>query len=496
MIIIASGNIGNTGAGWELDDLGNVIVEGGFVNWDSTNSSPWQNFRTQIKKITFSDDIDCGLTLTRLFYDLPNLITIEGLEKFDTSNTLKMDFMFFKNSKLKDLDLSDWITSSLIDVTSMFEECSVLQNLNISTWDTSSLLNTGGMFRNSPSLTYIDLSNWNVSKVVDMKFMFYNASSLQFLDVSKWDVQSVETFSNTFYGAKNLKNLDVTDWNTKSVTDLSSMFRGASSLTNLDLSNWDVSKVEKTWHMFRDMSNLVNLNISGWKIRNVTTMVQMFSNANKLESLDFSDWDTCRVSDMTNMLEKCSSLKKLIIGKYFNFKTNICLPNLIQNNIYTGLWRNIGPGIETFPLGTHIFTSQQLINNYKGVSMSDIYVWDRINPDVQSLQPVRVGKMTPIAETFNSNQIYRQIWKVPFFQSEFSFELTTPKYINQLVRIAGEYVEWCDDINENKYIIFGTCAESDTKISVTRKHGKIILSYHSNQTPSSFSYIFIDLVID
>jgi len=83
------------GAEWRLCDDGVLIVDEGFIDWTGGSnprqpSSPWNNYRYQITEIIFTGSITAGTSLTHLFSVLENVITIEGLEYFDTSNVINM----------------------------------------------------------------------------------------------------------------------------------------------------------------------------------------------------------------------------------------------------------------------------------------------------------------------------------------------------------------------------------------------------------------------
>ena len=63
-----------------------------------------------------------------------------------------MDFMFFKCSSLKELNISNFNTNNVTYICGMFKECSSLKELNISNFNTSNVTDMKGMFQGCPYL--------------------------------------------------------------------------------------------------------------------------------------------------------------------------------------------------------------------------------------------------------------------------------------------------------------------------------------------------------
>jgi len=207
-----SGANGIAGAIWCLFDDGTLEVSEGFINWTGS-LSPWHNYRDQITEINFTGLITAGTSLQSLFSGLSNVMTIEGLELFDTSNATNMSSMFANSTSLTAIDLSMWNTSQVIDMNMMF---AVTHNL-----------------------VKLDVSNWDTSQVTNMSWMFagdvLGAHSLSTLDVSSWDTSQVTNMSGMFWAARSLTDLNVSNWDTSQVTDMSWMFSGTISLRELTL---------------------------------------------------------------------------------------------------------------------------------------------------------------------------------------------------------------------------------------------------------------------
>ncbi|MDQ0568055.1 BspA family leucine-rich repeat surface protein [Mycoplasma yeatsii] len=144
---------------------------------------------------------------------------IEGIEKWDTSNVIKMKGVFANSYKFNQ-DISNWNTSNVTDMSFMFVDA-VSFNQDISNWNTSNVADMGYMFAGFASLLFgesmnfnQDISNWDTSNVTDMTFMFLNAKEFN-QNISKWNVdrinkRSLATFitpDNTIWKEENRSKL-------------------------------------------------------------------------------------------------------------------------------------------------------------------------------------------------------------------------------------------------------------------------------------------------
>jgi surface protein len=321
-VVTHSGTVGIGGAPWRLYSDGTLVVDGGFIEWDG-RFSPWDEHFDIINKIIFTGPINCGDSLSGLFFGLYNVTVINGLHHFDTRNVTDMS----------------------------------------------------GMFEMASSLTSLDLSGWDTSNVVDMSFMFYTAVSLTSLDLSGWETGNVVNMRFMFFDAHKLTSLDVSGWDTGNVIHMDAMFDGAVSLTSLDLTGWDTSNVTDMGFMFCNASSIESLDLSGWDTSNVVDMHSMFRNAFSLISLDLSGWDTRSVLSINNMFQGTHNLRRLVLSENFSFGSFPSLPNVPENEYFTGLWRNVGTGTVTRPKGEHVLTSGELMLLYDGAAIADTWVW-------------------------------------------------------------------------------------------------------------------------
>ena len=226
---------------------------------------------------------DAPLTSTcRMFADLSQMSSIQGLENLNTAKVTDMNGMFYNCTALKSLDLSSFNTAKVTDMSNMFYSCE--------------------------SLTSLDLNSFNTAKVTDMSLMFYGCQRLKSLDLNSFNTAKVTDMSLMFYGCQRLTSLDLSSFNTANVTDMSNMFQACQWLTSLNLSSFNTAKVTNMRYMFNNCQSLTSLDISSFNTANVTNMARMFYNCTALKSLDLSSFNTANVTDMARMFYDCQNL--------------------------------------------------------------------------------------------------------------------------------------------------------------------------------------------
>ncbi len=224
------------------------------------------SYNTDLITITFTNKVvlvnSGGFTM---FSRSSNLKEINGLDKFDTSQSTDMSFMFDSLPNIKTLDLS--------------------------TFDTKKVFKMVSMFANDKSLTELNITNFNTDSLKEIDFMFLNDRSISSLDMSKFNTQNVSSMLSTFEGMTSLKSLNISNWNTSNVTQMSYLFKSNTSLKTLDVSNWNVSKVDDMRYSFSDMTSLESLDLTKWNVSNVKDMSFLFYGDKKLLSAgDLSKW--------------------------------------------------------------------------------------------------------------------------------------------------------------------------------------------------------------
>ncbi|MCL1924400.1 MAG: BspA family leucine-rich repeat surface protein, partial [Defluviitaleaceae bacterium] len=355
--VIATGTVGTGTALWRLYSDGTVIVGGGTIQSeisDLISISPWSEYSEIVTRIIFSEPVFGYFSTVNLFQNLNRLLYIENFHYLDTTRVVHMAGMFHGASSLASLDLSSFDTSNVTNMIGMFREASSLVSLDLSSFDTSNVTNMAGMFEGASSLVSLDLSNFDTSNVTTMEVMFGRTLSLESLDLSSFNTSNVTTMTGMFYGAGSLVSLDLSSFDTSNVESMIAMFSGTTRLSYLDLTSFDTSNV-------RDMSAMFIL--SG------------------LKRLDISSFDTryTRVNNWWGLTNSIffgmNNLRELVLGEKFVFRGSEGLPMVSNNEVYTGVWRNIGDGTFYNPLGEFLFTSNELMRYYDGIIMADTWVW-------------------------------------------------------------------------------------------------------------------------
>ena len=133
-----------------------------------------------IKWWSEAEDVNAGVNLSRLCYEMQNLTDISGLNEWQTGEVTDMSSMFYNCSKLTDLTaLTNWQTGQVTDMYEMFYNCSKLTDLTpLANWQTGKVINMSAMFRNCVKLTNtVGINSWNISKVRYFEKMFTNCPS-------------------------------------------------------------------------------------------------------------------------------------------------------------------------------------------------------------------------------------------------------------------------------------------------------------------------------
>ena len=401
-----------------VTDMSNMFARlGGSVSdlsgWNTKNVVDMSGmfFGSGVKSLNISSWDTRNVTNMNGMFRSASGITSLDLSGWDTSNVEDISYMFNFAYSLTHLDVSSWDTSNVTNMKSIFVGVNQLRDLDVSNWNTSNVTNMSGVFANN-SIVNMDISGWNTGNVINMSSMFA-ASDIPVLDLSSWDTSNVVDMGGMFALAA-VTCLSIADWDTSNVQNMGQMFFHVFNLTSLDLSSWNTSRVTSMSGMFYYARNLLSLNIKGWDVRNVINMHLMFANT-KITNLDLTSWDIHNLLNMRGIFYishySQPNMSKISLGEYFVFVLNedsddvkqsidafhgdlsvfpyghphyncIDLPQVPNNEYYTGHWQNVGPGTTYNPQGTHILTSDQLVATFDGATMADTWVW----------QPRRIGE--------------------------------------------------------------------------------------------------------
>ena len=125
--------------------------------------------------IYFYMNISSINSLSYMFSQLTEIVSIYFSHKFDTKNITNMDYMFHYCSAIS-LDFSNFNTSKVKSMNGMFAG---FRTINFKNFDTPRVTNMDEMFSFCSSLTSLDFSNFNTSSAITMNCMFQYLSELK-----------------------------------------------------------------------------------------------------------------------------------------------------------------------------------------------------------------------------------------------------------------------------------------------------------------------------
>ncbi|MGK0607275.1 BspA family leucine-rich repeat surface protein [Enterococcus gilvus] len=156
-----------------------------------TNKAPWKLSSPvmqapDIRTIDFEDSVTAPVDSSDLFSGLSSLEKFINLPKLNTSSVTDMSRMFYSDSSLKDLVLSQFNTSRVLNMRSMFNVIGTTK-LDLSSFVTSSVQDMGWMFADSPALESVTFpSTFTTDQVQDMTGMFRRTNIIT-LDLTKFN---------------------------------------------------------------------------------------------------------------------------------------------------------------------------------------------------------------------------------------------------------------------------------------------------------------------
>ena len=184
--------------------------------------------------------------MSEMFYfpfDKSKLVSIKGLNKFNTSNVTNMKGMFM-GIGVEELDLSSFDTSKVTDMSEMFSfpynKSKLVSIKGLNKFNTSNVTNMSNMFSYS-KMTTLDLSSFDTSKVTDMNNMFSSNQATEIKGLNKFNTSNVTNMSWMFAYSK-ATMLDLSSFNTSKVTDMEGMFKGSPATTGYAKTQADADK--------------------------------------------------------------------------------------------------------------------------------------------------------------------------------------------------------------------------------------------------------------
>ena len=120
----------------------------------------WYSMRTSVKNVVFDMSFSDARpsSLSRWFYGMSKLETIEGIEYLNTSEVTDMSEMFQDCGKLRRVDLTHFDTSIVQDISYMFNGCTSMASLDFSNFTLADGTATTALMRNCSSLKTLKVS--------------------------------------------------------------------------------------------------------------------------------------------------------------------------------------------------------------------------------------------------------------------------------------------------------------------------------------------------
>ena len=169
-----------------------------------------------VKEIIGLDTWDVSnITSMRSFFSgCSNITDMSGIENWNVSSVQQMSAFFAGCMSLKRLDLSKWDVSNAQYVSVLFKKCLNLEEIKgLDKWNTENFGSCGMMFQSCTKLKTLDLSNWIMDKVISTNEMFDECRELTSIgDISNWNTEHIQTMEKMFYNCENL-SCDCRQWN-------------------------------------------------------------------------------------------------------------------------------------------------------------------------------------------------------------------------------------------------------------------------------------------
>ena len=325
--------------------------------------------KSNVKTITFANEVYAPALSNQLFYGLSEMTGINHANYLDTSNVTSMNSMFQGCNSLTTLNLSDWDVSNVTGagMTGVFTQCSGLETIDVTNWQIGNI-NMSGMFYGCSSLKSIDMSTWDMSGVTNTMMMFGGCTALTDIYTPKaYSNQTIE-LPDTYYnlnedddgdgyteGTKvgehvvatfNAGTGELTIASTVTFDESYSSFSAETFEDSVHLSTAQVGTIdneklhslydtygydkiititfankvyapEDSTSLFENLDQLTSIEkAENLDISKVKSMYKMFCDCSNLISIDVSIWDTREVTDMAGIFSGCEKLESIDVGSW------------------------------------------------------------------------------------------------------------------------------------------------------------------------------------
>ena len=215
-----------------------------------------------------------------LFSYCNELTSVTGIRNWQSNGVERISGLFAYSAKLRSIDLTGFDTSKVVNASYLFENCKELVSVTgLNTWNTDNFETIHSMFFHCEKLESIDLTGWNISKVTSLFNMFaYCTSITSIKGIENWDVSNITEMYQVFRESKLLKTLDLSKWNVSKVTNFNRFLNQCHSLeTAGDLSNWKTPALTDADYMFNQAHKLKTLKLTNFDTSKLTNAAHIFN---------------------------------------------------------------------------------------------------------------------------------------------------------------------------------------------------------------------------
>ena len=252
---------------------------------DSEGNYPIQQ-HDKVRNIIFDDPTNTKLSQdsSYLFKGYPNVESIKGVDRLDTSSVYRFDYMFDGLRNLKEpVDLSNFKFGFANSVNYMFANSNLdmfkgIENFTFNFENPFEVQKFYGMFQNATSTKGLDLSNWTFGYGLriatgpmfeGIKTPKLNVSSLAKVSLSgltsmfantNTDIEGLEHLrisvaaDNMFENAKPTNHIDLSSWNTENMQYADKMFKGSDIDKFSGMEHWKLPKLESANYMYANLN--------------------------------------------------------------------------------------------------------------------------------------------------------------------------------------------------------------------------------------------------
>jgi len=252
---------------------------------DSEGNYPIQQ-HDKVRNIIFDDPTNTELSQdsSYLFKGYPNVESIKGVDRLDTRNVYRFDYMFDGLRNLKEpVDLSNFKFGFANSVNYMFANSNLdmfkgIENFTFNFENPFEVQKFFGMFQNATSTKGLDLSNWTFGYGLriatgpmfeGIKTPKLNVSSLAKVSLSgltsmfantNTDIEGLEHLrisvaaDNMFENAKPTNHIDLSSWNTENMQYADKMFKGSDIDKFSGIEHWKLPKLESANYMYANLN--------------------------------------------------------------------------------------------------------------------------------------------------------------------------------------------------------------------------------------------------